>query len=80
MPYNANLTRLNEPCYRVDMMAKATRKVGRPVEGNKLTIWCRIDADAIKALDDMAKVMEPKPSRAQLIDLAVRRFVENKGK
>jgi hypothetical protein len=62
-------------------MAKNVTTRGRPADPSKMTIWCRIDTAAIKTLDAIAAVMEPKPSRAQLIDLAVREYAErNKGK
>ena len=63
-------------------MAKTTeRPRGRPPETGKLAIYCRIDRTAITALDAIAGGMDPQPSRAQLIDRAVREFVErNKGK
>lgn len=61
-------------------MAKAERPTvnrgGRPKDSSKTPVWCRIDTAAIGALDAMAGSMDPQPSRAQLIDRAVREFVE----
>jgi predicted transcriptional regulator len=39
-------------------------------------VFSRIDPAAIDALDEIAAAMDPKPTRAQLIDRAVREFVE----
>lgn len=41
-----------------------------------MAIYCRIDRQAVKDLDAIAATMDPKPSRAQLIDRAVREFAE----
>ena len=41
-----------------------------------MAIYCRIDQQAVEALDVIASTMDPQPSRAQLIDRAVREFVE----
>lgn len=61
-------------------MADSPRR-GRPPETGKVAIYSRIDAAAIDALDAIVKGMDPKPTRAQLIDRAVREFVErNRGK
>lgn len=51
-------------------------KRGRPPESGKLAIYSRIDRDAVDALDAIAESMDPQPTRAQLIDRAVREFVE----
>ncbi len=59
-------------------MAKDQKKRGRPADPTKIIIWSRIDAGAIKAIDAIADTMKPKPSRAQLIDLAVQEFVEKR--
>jgi hypothetical protein len=59
-------------------MAKKTTSRGRPADPSKIPIWCRIDKKAIGAIDQIARTMDPRPSRAQLIDLAVREFVERR--
>ena len=60
------------------MATKRTGKpVGRPPTGNaKQGVFSRIDPLAIKALDEIRTRMKPKPSRAQLIDVAVQEYVE----
>jgi hypothetical protein len=55
-------------------MAKARRAVGRPADTSKIAVYCRIDRQAVADLDTIADEMDPKPSRAQLIDRAVREF------
>jgi predicted transcriptional regulator len=57
-------------------MAKKDAARGRPADPSKLAIYCRIDRQAVEALDVIAGGMDPQPSRAQLIDRAVREFVE----
>jgi predicted transcriptional regulator len=61
-------------------MSKETKKRGRPGEPGKIAIWCRVDEAAVGALDEIAADMRPKPSRSQLIDLAVQEFVERRKK
>ena len=62
-------------------MEKSGGTRGRPPIRSKMAIYCRIDRQAIAGVDEIAASMDPQPSRAQLIDLAVREFVErNKGK
>ena len=63
-------------------MAKSDKGArGRPADTSKLAIYCRIAKQAVQGLDAIAEGMDPQPSRAQLIDRAVREFVErNAGK
>jgi predicted transcriptional regulator len=59
------------------MATKPTGKPrGRPSGEAKVSVFSRIDPAAIDALDEIAAAMDPKPTRAQLIDRAVREFVE----
>lgn len=45
----------------------------------KVVIYSRIDPATVAALDEIADAMRPKPTRAQLIDLAVAEYVERHG-
>ena len=56
--------------------AKPKHAGGRPPDPSKLAVYSRIDRQAIADLDGIAKGMDPTPTRAQLIDRAVREFVE----
>ena len=46
----------------------------------KVVIYCRIDPATVAGLDEIANAMRPKPTRAQLIDVACAEYVERHGK
>jgi hypothetical protein len=56
--------------------AKTKHAGGRPADPSKLAVYSRIDRQALLDLDSIANGMDPRPTRAQLIDRAVREFVE----
>lgn len=47
-----------------------------PAKKPKETVTCRIDVDSLAKLDQIASAMTIEPTRSQLIDLAVREYVE----
>lgn len=61
-------------------MAEPKRKRGRPAKVGKMGIYSRIDKILVEKLDGIAQRMQPTPTRAQLIELAVRQFVDRGGK
>jgi metal-responsive CopG/Arc/MetJ family transcriptional regulator len=54
------------------------KKDVEPADGDaaKVVIYSRIDPKMVEGLDEIRETMRPKPSRAQLIDLAVAEYVE----
>jgi predicted transcriptional regulator len=44
--------------------------------GGKVMVQCRIDPANLKKLEEIASKMAVPPSRSQMIDLAVAKFVE----
>jgi hypothetical protein len=46
----------------------------------KVIVYSRIDPATVRALDDIRESMKPKPTRAQLIDVACAEYVERHGK
>lgn len=42
----------------------------------KIVIYTRVDPTTVAALDDLCEAMRPKPTRAQLIDVALAEYVE----
>jgi hypothetical protein len=59
---------------QADTMDDMPRTHGTP--GGKTMVQCRIDPANLKRLDEIAKTMPVKPSRSQMIDLAVSEYVE----
>jgi hypothetical protein len=57
-------------------MADSTNKRGRPAKPGKLGIYSRIDKGTVEKLDKIAQAMQPQPTRAQLIELAVQQYVD----
>lgn len=48
--------------------------------GAKMAVYSRIERTTVAALDEIRESMRPKPTRAQLIDVACAEYVERHGK
>jgi predicted transcriptional regulator len=46
----------------------------------KIVIYSRVDPATVAALDKLCEAMRPKPTRAQLIDVALDEYVERRRK
>ena len=52
------------------------KKRGRPKGDPKIVVYCRIAPTTIAELDLICDSMRPKPTRSQLIDVALEDYVQ----